>query len=128
MIDKILVWMIACFGHAWWDAWFGVDVVNERLDFFSYKYRHELGVALSLIWFILFLAIFDFKMSFVIFGWLLIGIAFTGLTTNGLRLFHPDISNPDNVEWWFKIKIPLPFMCCINVWIFCIGFLMVISF
>jgi hypothetical protein len=130
MFDRsVVIWLVACFGHAWWDAWFGIEFFNEYRK--SYKGQHFLGGMLSLIWFALFMLIFDFNLTLRNFGWLMIGLSIAGIGCGLFKnIYHKftkiRLNTSDKVEWWFRIFVPIKTMNIINLSIFLFGIFLII--
>jgi len=128
LTKPVLLWLFLSMAHAWWDAWFGIELFDRsKTDF---RGQHFLGGLISPIWLIIFLIIFDFDLSSHNLGWLLIGLAIAGGGCNLLRHIYWRITkvrlvNSERVEWWFKVYITKKQMNLTNLTILTAGIVLV---
>lgn len=131
VLDKsVILWLIISIAHAWWDAWFGIELFNESNV--TFKGQHFLGGLLSPMWFVLFLIIFDFNLSLENFGWLFVGLSIAGGGCNLLRYIHYRITglkliNSDKIEWWFMLFVTRKQMKIINLLLLLIGIIFIFA-
>lgn len=125
LVSAEVFWLLLCAAHAWWDAFFGIDHFNRAG--ISFKGQHFLGGWLSIFWLGFYLLLFNFSLKL---GWLLVGLVIAGQGAIVLRyllsVFTHEKLNPQVVEWWFNLHLPIRKMSLLNLLLLVLGLCFVI--